>query len=1086
MLTFIFGSPGSGKTEEIIRRIGEDIKSGIKVLYLVPEQEAVSAERRISEVYNSSPSLFLLDVANFRRLSNIVFRNVGGLCYNYIDKGGQAIMMWRVLSELSGELNTYKPGESTDIGLVSSLLGLFDEFADYRIDPITFENAVAGLEGGLERKAIDIAMLYTRYNDLIHEGYSSAKDDLKRVASLDLQNDIFADTKVYIDSFSGFTPAEYAVIDALICSSLDVTVSLCVDNERDDEIFSNLIKTKNKIASLANARNKDVLSCFIPGNYRAKEFEFFAKYCFDSVSGICYDKKPERILQIAAKNKYEECELVCADIAKHLRMGYRYRDFRIVCGDQNGYKGVIDSMLLRHGIPCHFSGGEDLSQQPCVKLIISALNIIAYNWRLYDVIAYIKTGLCGVSDEDCDLIEEYITTWSISGYLWRYEQDWNMNPSGYSEFRNEEDNRKLIHINSIRDELRKPVLQLAERLNSNSAADAAARALYEFLCQCIDQNELKGEKLAAWNTVVTALEQLYTCGKDIPINDIETLKRLIKLLSSQTSFSLIPATIDQVDCISLGNASSSSFKRVYIIGANDGSFPAVYKDDRIMGDELRSALCNRGLTLPHDPKEMYDDQLWLFYKCLLSATEGAWISWCTSDLEGGELLPSASVYEIQKLFPLLPILKSDDISIIDRIYDKESAFDYINNGNHEIGDTIRCVLSDDEYYKEMIGALSVPIETELCSITDAQNLLAYKGDLNLTQTRIDNYVKCKFAYRLQYGLKLNEQRKVEYDPRDIGNFIHILLERYFKEYVKAEKSGSILTDEQSVELVNKIVDEYVRATCGDLNAVSKRMLAMFERLRRQAIIYVRSIRAEFSNSDFKPAFFELPINKSGDDTIPPCRIELSDGTGVYIYGQIDRVDTFEKDGKVYLRIVDYKTGKKEFKRDDLEKGLNLQMFLYLLSITENKERFCDLVGCNGELIPCGALYYMAKIVENNYDTIKSDDEIEADVIKSIQRQGMILDDCNVMKYMSNDESDTTLPIGISFDSKKTSPANLFTIESLGEIQNRIKETVSKIAESMKRGDADAVPMKDSRSPCEYCRMKVICRKADRGGDELNG
>ncbi len=1076
MLSFILGSPGSGKTGEVIRRVKADLENEIKVLVIVPEQDILSSERLISTAIGATPNVMDLEVVSFRRFCNTVFRTLGGLCYNYLDKGGQAIMMWRVLSELSPALNTFKPGCATDIGLVSSLVALCDQFADYNVDPVALEDAVYSLDPGLLPKAEDIATLYSRYDELIHDGFDSAKDDIKRAAELIRHSNVLDTTNIYIDSFSGFTPVEYELIEALISRARSVTVTLCADTSRDDEIFENIFKTKNRLIRLAQRNNVSVSDDTVLTSKRNADLTFFEGYCYDSYTKEVFEGEVDSITLLSAGDIYTECELVCADIMKQIRGGMRYRDITVAMGDSSAYAGILDSLFERHGIPYHFSAKDDILQKPIVKLIVSALNIITYNWRLSDVISYVKTGLCGITDEECDIIEEYASTWSVQGSMWKLDSAWNMNPDGYTDRTNADIADRLIRINDIRDRLRDPVLRLSDSIDGRTTADACAKAIYTFICETVDIHAFSDEDTAVYNGLITALEQLSLCGKDIQIGDLETLKRLIRLLTSQTEFSLIPATVDQINCTSVSALRSAGLKKCYIMGAVDGSFPSVFKENSILNDELRTALCENNISLPNDPEELSTSELYSFWRGVLSA-QSVTVSYYTASLDGKEILPSACIYELKRLFPELKEKTTTDTS--DLVYDKESAFDLINDPRYT--EAVRELLCDDPRYADAIKALSVPITTTLCSVTDPENLKVFSGDINLTQSRVDSYVHCSFAYQLDYVLKLNEQRKISYDPRDVGNFIHALLEEFFTCVRDAAKEGREIDSAETESIVTRLVDAYLEKTCGNSLKVSRRMMALFKRLKRQALVFVHSIYDEFRNSDFKPVLFELPIVKGSDRGISPFRASLSDGSEVYIYGQIDRVDTYEKDGCTYFRVVDYKTGSKVFKRSDLEKGLNLQMFLYMFSVMENKERFSRLADCKGELVPAGVLYYIARLPKDSHEVLVSSEEAERQVIEHIERQGMLLDDDEIIKAMSKAEGDIPLPKGITTTTKANAEDAVFTLESLNDIKTTITDTLVRIAKGLKAGKADAEPMRDSRNPCEYCRMRAVCRHDKEGG-----
>lgn len=1072
MLSFILGGPKSGKSSELIRRITDDLSQGKKVLFLVPEQEAVSAERRIVSSQEASKSLFLLETANFSRLPNIVFRMSGGICYNYISNGGRALMMYRALSELGDSLSTYKTGDSADITLVSSLIGLYSQLADYRISPLMLEDSTIKLPDTLRSRAEDIATIYTRYDELIHDGFDSDKDDLIKVARIIREQKLFCDTNVYIDSFTGYTPAELEVIDALLSIGSDVTVTLCIDNYRDTELFENLFVIRDKLISFAEKYGAAVDSFECIAKERGAEFEYIAKFLYDLEFAESYTDRTKDITFTEADDIYNECELICADIIANIKKGMRYRDITVVCGNAADYSGILDVIMQRHNIPCRLSVSREVLNSVCVKLIICALNIIIYNWRLSDVITYIKTGLCGITDEECDIIEEYACTWNLSGSVWTMDEEWSMNPKGYTQNITKNDTAMLDRINKIRARLTQPLTELSEALKADRRIDSSCKAIYEFLSTLVDPDSLIGEDIASWNAVIEALEQLSLCGNDLELTNIDNLKRLIRLICSQISFSMLPSTIDEINVSSITSLRSIDAERVYIIGANEGSYPACSSESNILDDRMRQAFTDAGLVMPHDPDQLYREQNFLFYKTLLSAKKSVWISRPVSGLDGNERVIAPALAELKRILPSLNVIKNEDIGILDRIYDKASAFDMISDPC--FGYDILNVLRADPDFKDAADSFYTTISTKECSLTSQKNLDRLKGDMPMSQTRLEQFVKCKFAYALEYGLRLNEQAKVNYDPRDIGNFIHKILE----DYLRISKNKP-LKDKEKKELVDSIVDKYISDTCACMTFVSKRLLSLFERLRRNAHIFVKSISREMEDSDFIPRFFEMKISGREEADLPAVRIKLSDGSEVYINGQIDRVDAFERDGKVYFRVIDYKTGKKEFSLKDIEKGINLQMFLYLFAIIENKEKFLALLDLSGELVPSATLYYLARLNTATHSELKSTQELEADVIRHIERKGAFLDDSCVIQAISHSGDMSMFPVNTDLKKHK---GQFFTLESLCEIEKSITETVKNIAEAIKRGEASAIPNKELNA-CRYCRMKYICRTNGEGDEE---
>ena len=303
--------------------------------------------------------------------------------------------------------------------------------------------------------------------------------------------------------------------------------------------------------------------------------------------------------------------------------------------------------------------------------------------------------------------------------------------------------------------------------------------------------------------------------------------------------------------------------------------------------------------------------------------------------------------------------------------------------------------------------------------------------------------------------------------------MHAILERFLSDIKNEGISHADLTDEERKARVRAIAaSESERLlSCGGTRA--KREALQIGRLTKAAEIMSESLCREFSREGgFSPVFFELKIG--GEDGPKPPTLHTADGEAVYIYGTIDRVDAMKAGDDVYLRVVDYKTGKKTFSPSDLEKGENIQMFLYLRSLTENPgPAIKNALGIpeNGRIIPAGALYMNALTEDKNQPSPPPEDR---KISMADSRDGMLLDDPVSIAGMHPD----FIPVKYNKDGSVSaaSKKNLYSAEQWDQMMDSLTGVVENIANRMKMGDIEAIPRKKKNaSPCEHCAYKAVCR-----------
>jgi ATP-dependent helicase/nuclease subunit B len=206
MLHIIKGDVGSGKTTYITELISRAIGEKKRCFLIVPEQQTVSAERFMAEKLHPSFPLYL-EITNFSRLANTVFRTYGGISYNYSSEAVRSLIMWKTLGELLPCLHENK--SDIEAGRVKRMLSAISELHSASVGAEDLKKAIDSTkEERLKEKLEDLYLISTLYTSLLKEHYSDQSEDLDRLSDVLAENDFFSDAIVVIDSFTSFTPQE--------------------------------------------------------------------------------------------------------------------------------------------------------------------------------------------------------------------------------------------------------------------------------------------------------------------------------------------------------------------------------------------------------------------------------------------------------------------------------------------------------------------------------------------------------------------------------------------------------------------------------------------------------------------------------------------------------------------------------------------------------------------------------------------------------------------------------------------------------------------------------------------------------------
>lgn len=1109
MITFLYGKTGTGKTQRVLDTIEEKLKNGDPVIVLCPEQEAVIAETRLTERFLGRVPTDRLEVLNFGRLPERVFREYGGLTRTELGDGGRRLIMHRALAMAAPHLKEYG-ASAADRSMVDRLLGAVSEFKMCCVTPEQLEEAsralgsTGGAGGRLRNKLGDFSLLYTLYEKLLHTLYADPQDALTALDEV-LRGEgagFFSGCYVVLDGFYGFTAQQYAVISHIFRTAADVTVTLACnrDGERDG-MLRRINETEARLFRIAREAGKEVRCPALTENRRTDSLTL--RFLWEHLwkLGSSETIEAEGTVQVlACSNPFTEAEAVAAEIRRQVLAGRRYRDITVILRDVERYEGVLDVMLESYGIPCYTSRRTPASSKPFFRYLSCLFALETYHYRRQDMIGLLKTNLTGIAENDAFLYENYITTWNLSGNRLTEEDDYTMHPLGYREEVTEHDLAVLETVNRVKNRLLSLVLPFFDGLRERKTATVKeiAAALFAHLeeagipgrlAEQAEREAASGDPAAAeetrqlWQVFVGALDTLVTVSGEVPCR-LSDFPELLALLTDDLDIGTIPARSDEVV---IGDASllrPDNASVVILMGVTDGVFPKSPAEDSLFSDYEKDMLAGVGVELSENTAAQMWDELFYFYNAAAAAKEQLILTYPRADLGGKAFHPSVG---LERVFAMFSDVRAEDPGKCGPEYGLVSDMPALETMARCRGTDLGRALSDyfeeraedDPALKRKLASMRQPIVRRRDRLSK-QTLTMLFGDgsrpLAMTQSRLEAYVLCRFSYFCDYVLKLKEQKRAAFGAADIGSFIHYVLEGFMARYTADEDREKYEDDAYLSELVGQLLGEYLRAfrLDGDKNG-QNRLQHLFTRLHRTTVVVVKNLIREMAAGDFLPRDFELPVGADDGTGIPALRIDAPNGLKIRLFGKIDRVDTYEKDGKTYLRVVDYKTYVKRFSLDDVAAGINMQMLLYLFSVWKmGGGRYA------GELTPAGILYMSASPAEASRDRIPTAEEAADAAEEGMKRSGLFLDDPAVLDAMEHGLQGKFIPVKLKKDGTYYSGAPVETLERFGTLMNEVEATVCAIAAELRDGIADAVPIsrthpETGKDPCAYCGMKPVCR-----------
>ncbi|MCL2539200.1 MAG: PD-(D/E)XK nuclease family protein [Oscillospiraceae bacterium] len=1021
---------------EIKNTASEDCRA----VLVVPEQSSFSYEKRLFFLLGPERSRYV-EVRSFSRLADDINAAASAPKTRASD-AAKAALVRRAMASLADSLEYYRKSRS-DTAFFRLTARVIDECKNAAITPSLLLSLAERCEKKITgTKLREFALIFESYETLLSESYEDIADRISAASSSASCDGLFSLKTVYVDGFTGFTEPEYRLLTSMASSAREVVVTILGDAGNGGTLFSTVRRTEERLIQISeDLGGKTVVVELADKLKMAPGITALEEY----LAGYSPGKATDGIHVISAADEYAELERVAAEITRLVRdEGYRYSDIAVIARDIERYRAMIRREFRLFDVPYFADWPENESFSSTAAFIKAALSLLE-EFSADNLSALLKTSLTSLSAGEIASFEDYVYIWDIDSD--ELTREFVKHPDGLSRTASEQSELKLQQAETVRALVCRWATDFIGRAKDKSAREVI-REIYALMVECGGVNTLTQRKEA--EAAFAILEQLYQMLGEDRMQPKE-ISGIAETLLNETFTGEIPDTIEQVQVGSAERIRAVEPRAVFVVGLNEGIFPRTVFEPPLFSLSERDYINSNGgrLTVNFDNLAAMEELH--LYNALTCASERVYLGIPDASVLGEKLQPSAVIAWYIESFSPLP-LREDRYSLI--VNEATARIAYLENAG--MREEIRSA-----GIFNFCDRLDAAAEAPTYGVADTALLSETKtGEIKLSPSQIESFSLCRFAYFLRYTARILPLLRAEISPLEAGNFIHAVLE-----YVLIKTGGDPTSvDTPSLhrlceEASDSYADEFL-AGAQDKSALVRYQLL---RLKAQAKRLLACLCRERQQSVFYPVDFELAIGDEGG--VRPRTVVLPDSTVVKVRGKIDRVDVAEIDGEFYVRVVDYKTGSKKFSLDDVYYGLNIQMLIYLFSLTEN--------GYPGhsKLLPAGVLYMPSDPQLNNLNA-------KTGAFGNPYRMdGLVLSDPRIVGAMEKDGEGVFIPVTTKDGVVKGAADKLADLEELGRIRRHIDGVVAQMAMLLRAGDIEASPtVKGNTTPCAYCHYTCVCRR----------
>ena len=1107
-LQLILGGSGSGKTtylyDEVIRLSMEHPQE--QYFLIVPEQFTMQTQKDIVTRHPNHGTMNI-DIVSFARLAYRIFEELAVEQLSVLDDMGKSMVLRKVAAAQKRQLVLFG-GQLSKPGFVGQLKSMLSEFYQYGITPEALrEMAPSARSPLLRQKLEDLALVEQSFQEYIEGHYITTEQVLDVLCRLIPESGLIRNSVIALDGYTGFTPVQYRLTELFLVYAKQVYVTVTADEAAGiygkmgiQNLFYMSRQMAVRLSEIAEKNQVKKLPDIILGEQKNRRFArrpelaWLEQNLFRYGTETAYTgEATDSIVFFQASNPSGEVSHIVHEIQRLVQEGKaRYREIAVITGDLPGYGKEITHQFTQNQIPHFMDDKKNVLDNCLVELIRASLEAVRQDFSYESVMRYLRTGLVSQERTMVDRLENYILAMGIRGGK-RFRETWERTYRGAGDL-------NVTEVNAFKDRVLAPLFAMQERFRQADLTIAGmTEAVLTLLADCRAEEQLEsyqeyftkiGEHRLAkeYGQVYGLVTELLKRLSDLLGEERVSRKEYLEILDAgfaELKVGVIPAVADRVVVGDITRTRLAHIRVLFFAGVNDGIVPARKERGSLLSDRDRDFLGEHHLELAPTAREESFQQRFYLYLMMTKPSKQLILSWCRTGADGKSRRPSFLIGELRAMFPNA-VLTDQETQADPEIYSVAEAKQRLSaklgkyrdgqleqdEENAQFLELYRWFVSskdNQETLRRFMDAAFFVYEQQGISHAVAKAL--YGEILSGSVTRLEQYAACAYSHFLRYGLELLERKRFELASSDIGTLFHESIDLCFRRVKEKQYDWHTMTNETRDMLVEECVAAVTENYGNTILGSSARNRYLAQRVGQITKRTVWALQQQIKKGDFIPAGFEVSF--SAADNLSAMKIALSESEALHLRGRIDRMDVCEDGGKVYVKIIDYKSGSTSFDLLALYYGLQLQLVVYMDAVTEMAQHHYP----DKEIVPAGILYYNIADPLAEKKGQPDPEKIDAEILKKLRMNGLVNSELDVVRHLDRtiEKESDVIPVVLKDGEVQAGRSSVANRERFARLSQFVHRKLKEAGQEILDGEIGVVPYKNGqRTACDYCPYHAVC------------